>query len=56
MSDTFKEFQTTPTLVFDEAPGMEEKKETAAVRNRWMILSYPRRSGKWSKISVVRST
>ena len=31
MSDTFKEFQTTPTLVFDEAPGMEEKKETTAV-------------------------
>lgn len=59
MSDTFKEFQTTPTLVFDEAPGMEEKKEPLRCRNfsrnRWMILSYPRRSGKWSKISVVRS-
>lgn len=60
MSDTFKEFQTTPTLVFDEAPGMEEKKETTAVPELQPEpmddSSYPRRSGKWSKISVVRST
>ena len=33
MSDTFKEFQTTPTLVFDEAPGMEEKKEWQVIEN-----------------------
>ena len=31
MSDTFKEFQTTPTLVFDEVPELKEKKETVPV-------------------------
>ena len=32
MSDTFKEFQTTPTLVFDEAPGFRKHKQAALQR------------------------